>query len=187
MKQTLRSPRKMIGAAAKILISAIVLLFMGLQSLNFFYFVFPADQWFYAFLGFGLTSGGVILYLLMFKLDAEGSNFKRTLAACMMIICVIGEILTAGFGMQVEGLQKLGYELAQSDYDFMILAVQALALFHGLALIAYFSGDDIAELFGDDDGDRDYRKKQARPAYANDTKGVAADGRGQDFTDPLQR
>jgi hypothetical protein len=173
----------MIGVAAKILVSGIVLLFLGLQSLNFFYFVFPTDQWFYAYLGFGLTSGGVILYLLMFKLDSDNSKFKKTVAVSMMVICVIGEILTAGFGMQIEGLQKLGYTMSESDYDFMILAVQLLALLHGIALIAYFSGDDIAELFDDDDQDgvpnyrdKDWRKRpqQQTHAFASDEK--APDG-----------
>jgi len=171
------TPKKMLGGGAKIILVAVVLLFLGLQSLNFFEFVFPADQWYYAYLGFGLTSVGVIFYLVVFKNDAD-TPMKRTIAAVMMIVCVIGELLTAGFGMQVEGFQNLGYSLTQDEFQFMIIAVQIMALAHGLALVLYFAGDDLFTLFRDDDGDGvpnivdpDYRRTPT-PVMASETESI---------------
>lgn len=148
----LNNPKKMIASGAKILLVMVVMAFLGLHSFNFFQFTFPADQWYYAFLGFGLTSGGVVIYLLMFKWE-QGTKLQKTIALIMLVVSVIGELLTAGFGMQVEGLKNAGYTLTEEDFQFMILAVQMLGLFHGVAILIYFAGNDIARLFADDDGD----------------------------------
>jgi len=163
------TPKKMLGGGAKVILVFVVLAFLGLQSLNFFEFTFPADQWYYAYLGFGLTSGGVVFYLAIFKMDAD-TKMKSTIAAVMMVVCVIGELLTAGFGMQVEGWRNLGFEMTADDFKFMILAVQVMALFHGFALILYYAGDDLVALFQDEDGDGipniidpDYRRNGQRP------------------------
>lgn len=164
------TPKKMIGTGTKIILAGVVLAFLGLQSLNFFEFTFPADQWFYAYLGFGLTSGGVVGYLIVFMNDAD-TNLRKTVSVVMLVVCVIGELLTAGFGMQVEGWNNLGYELTADDFRFMIIAVQILGLAHGLALLFYYAGDKIFELFQDEDGDGvpnlidpDYRHNGQKPA-----------------------
>jgi len=173
------TPRKFVGAGAKIILAGVVLAFLGLQSINFFTFTFPPEQWFYAYLGFGLTSGGVIGYLVIFKNDAD-THLKKTIAVVMLGVCVVGEILTAGFGMQVEALGKAGYSMTASDFKFMIMAVQALGLLHGLALLFYYAGDQIIELFQDDDKDgipnaidRDWkpRKAGAMASEVNPTNG----------------
>lgn len=165
------TPKKMIGASVKILLVAVVLMFLGLQSINFFSFTFPEDQWYYAYLGFGMTSGGVIAYLIIFLSDAD-TPMKQTIALGMLAVCVIGELATAGFGMQVEAWRNSGLEMSASDFRFMIIAVQILGLFHGLALLFYFAGDRIIKMFQDDDrdgipnfADRDYHQDRM---YAND-------------------
>jgi hypothetical protein len=144
--------KKIFGFGVKMLLAAVVILFMGLQSLNFFTFVFPADQWYYAYLGFGLTSGAVIGYLIIFATDSD-SPLKKVIAMSMMAISLLGELATAGYGMQLEAQIKSGLVLTQTDYDFMILAVKLLGMAHGIALIAYFAGDKIVEAMGDADGD----------------------------------
>lgn len=148
----LSNPKKMIAAGAKVILVAVVMAFLGLHSFNFFQFTFPPDQWYYAFLGFGLTSGGVVIYLLMFKWE-QGTKMQKTISLIMLVVSVIGELLTAGFGMQVEGLKNAGYTMTSDDYKLMILVIQGLGLFHGVALLIYFAGNDIARLFADDDGD----------------------------------
>jgi len=88
----------------------------------------------------------------------------------MLIICVGGELLTAGFGMQVETFANGGFTLTQDDFKFMVIVVQILGLAHGLAMLLYFAGDQIFELFQDEDKDgipnlfdRDYLPRSPRP------------------------
>ena len=156
--------KKLIGSGIKITIALVVLAFLGIKSLDFFYFTTPADQFYYAWLGFGLTGGGLIAYLFIFMWDAD-TPLKKTVAIVMLGICLLGELATAGFGLQIDAWQKGGYELAQSDFDLMVRAVQLLGFAHALALLAYVAGDQLAEAFGDEDGDgvpnfadRDYKR-----------------------------
>lgn len=144
--------KKLFGFVAKVIVSIVVLLFLGLHSLNFFQFTFPDDQWFYAYLGFGLTSGGVILYLIMFMTDSD-TPLKKFISIGMLGVSVIGELATAGFGMQIESLKSAGFALTESDFKLMIIGVQLLSLFHAFAMIAYVAGDKIIQAFQDDDGD----------------------------------
>ncbi len=144
--------KKYIGAGIKIFIAAVVFAFLGLKSLNFFTFTTPADQWFYAYLGFGLTGGGVIAYLLVFMWDAD-TELKKTVAIVMLVICIVGELATAGFGLQIDTWEKIGYQMTESDFSAMILAVQLLGFAHAAALIVYTAGDAIGNAFGDDDKD----------------------------------
>lgn len=137
---------KLLGGAAKIGIALVVLFYLGLQSLNFFTFVFPAEQVFYAYLGFGLTGGGLLCYLAVFKWSAE-TDLQKTVAMVMIFVCAIGELATAGFGMQVEAWKALGMSLTADDLDMMINAVRVLALFHALALIFDFVGDGLLGFF----------------------------------------
>ena len=159
--------KRLFGFAAKIIVSVTVLAFLGLHSLNFFQFTFPPEQWFYSYLGFGLTSGGVILYLVMFMTESD-TVLKRFIAITMLAVSLIGELATAGFGMQIESWRTAGYALTESDFQFMIIGVQILSLCHGLAMVAYFAGDKIITAFADDDKDgipnafdKDYRPKSA--------------------------
>jgi len=93
--------KRLFGWASAVVISVIVLAFLGLHSLTFFQFTFPEDQFFYAYLGFGLTSGGVVGYLVML-ITISDTPLKKFIALIMLSVSVIGELLTAGFGMRVE-------------------------------------------------------------------------------------
>lgn len=164
--------KKFFGYAAMVVISVIVLFFLGLHSLSFFEFTFPDSQSFYAYLGFGLTSGGVVAYLVML-VTVSDTPLKKGIAITMLSISIVGELLTAGFGMQVEAWKTASFQLTQKDFSFMILSVQILALFHGLALIGHFAGDAIATAFGDDDKDgtpnafdSDYKRKPVMTVHA---------------------
>jgi hypothetical protein len=172
--------KKYIGAAIKIVIAAVVIAFLGLKSLDFFTFTTPAEQWYYAYLGFGLTGGGVIAYLLIFMWDAD-TDLKKTVAMVMLAICIIGELTTAGFGLQIDAWEKIGYQPNDSDFAAMVLAVQLLGFAHAAALVIYTAGDAIGKAFGDEDKDGvpnfldpDYKKgkgsnqpRPQQPMHAN--------------------
>ena len=172
MKNKKFSPRSAIGMVTKVVVIAAVLMFLGVQSYAFFGFIFPDDKWYVAMLGFGLTSGGVVAYLIMLKTDAK-TPLQKTVAAFMMAVSLIGEMATAAFGMQIEGWREMGYTMTSSEFDWMIIVITGLGILHGLASVVYIAGEDIAELFADEDGDgipnfadKDYTKKQR--AYAED-------------------
>lgn len=148
----MNSVKNIAGYAASLLVAIIVLAFLGLHSLSFFEFTFPADQSFYAYLGFGLTSGGVVLYLVML-LTISQTPLKKFIVISMLCVSVVGEILTAMFGMRVEAWKASGFALSQEDLDMMVLAVGILGGLHGLALIGHFGGDAIYKAFQDEDGD----------------------------------
>jgi len=142
--------KKIIAMILKVLLAAVVLIFLGTESIGFFSFVFPPEKWYMAYTGFGLTSLSFLIYLYLFVYDSD-SDLKRVVSLIMMGVGLIGELVTAGFGMQVEAWSQSGYAMTNSDIDFMVLAVQALMLFHGIALIAYWVGDSIANAFKKDD------------------------------------
>ena len=144
--------KKFFASAFKFAIGAAVLLFLGLESLNFFTYTAPADQPYYAYLGFALTSGAFIGYLLIFMWDAD-TSLKKFIALTMMAVCLAGELATAGFGMRINAWQKNGFILTETDFDTMLLFVQALGFAHGIALVGYFAGDQIIQAFKDDDND----------------------------------
>ena len=130
----------------KVTLAGVVLVFLGSESIAFFTFIFPADQWFMAYTGFGLTSGAFLVYLFLFLKNAK-TDLQKTVAIIMMFVGIGGELATAGFGMQVEAWDKQGWVMAQSDFDFMVLAVRGLMFAHALALLAYSFGDEIMTAF----------------------------------------
>ena len=144
--------KKYIGAAFKIVIALVVIAFLGLRSLDFFYFITPPEQFYYAYLGFGLTGGGVIAYLVIFLWDAD-SPLKKAVAIGMLFFCVLGELVTAGFGLKINAWKAAGYQLTNAQFESMILAIQAFGLIHATALILYVAGDPIIWAFQDEDGD----------------------------------
>jgi hypothetical protein len=144
--------KKFIGSGFKIAIALTVLAFLGMKSLDFFTFTTPADESYYAWLGFGLTGGGVIAYLIIFLWDAD-TALKKAIAITMLGICVIGELATAGFGLQINAWQKNGLQLTNEAFETMVFAVQLLGFAHAMALIGYVAGDAIIYAFQDDDGD----------------------------------
>jgi hypothetical protein len=151
-KENKMTVKGFVGAGFKIVIALVVIAFLGLKSLDFFYFVTPADQFYYAYLGFGLTGGGVIAYLVIFLWDAN-TPLKKSIAISMLAFCVLGELASAGFGLQINAWRAGGYALAESDFNSMILVIQLLGFVHAMALIGYVAGDPIMTAFGDHDGD----------------------------------
>lgn len=148
----MNSVKGFVGAGFKVVIALVVILFLGLKSLDFFYFVTPADQWYYAYLGFGLTGGGVIAYLIIFLWDAD-TPLKKSIAISMLAFCVLGELASAGFGLQINAWKAGGYALTDADFNWMVIVIQILGFVHAGALIGYVAGDPIMEAFGDEDGD----------------------------------
>lgn len=144
--------KRFIGKIVEFVLGAIVLVYLGLHTINFFVFTFPPEQQYLAWLGFGLTGGALIGYLLIFLWVAD-TNLKKTIALIMMVVSGIGEILAAGFGMTIEAWSRMGWQMTQQDFDTMLLAIRALAFAHAFALVAYIAGDKIGELLGDHDGD----------------------------------
>ena len=176
MKLTKLHPKELIGVGFEALIAVVVAAFLALNSFRFWEWTFPPEQWYFAYLGFGLTGGAAIGYLVIFLWRAH-TSLRQTISLVMLIICIIGELLTAGFGIQVEIWKKAGYVLTQDNFNFMTMVVQILGFIHSVAILAYYAGDRIAEMFGDDDRDgipnyrdKDYKKgSNQRPAYAKDT------------------
>jgi hypothetical protein len=144
--------KKYIGLAFKFALGIVVLAFLGLRSLDFFYFVTPPDEWYYAYLGFGLTGGGVIAYLIIFLWEAD-TELKKAVSIGMLLFCIAGELVTAGFGLRINAWRAGGFQMQNSDFESMILAIQLLGFFHAAALVLYVAGDPIREAFGDHDGD----------------------------------
>lgn len=144
--------KKFFSSALKFVLIGVVGAFLALHSINLFRFVFPVDQQYLAWLGFGLTGLGAIAYLLMFLW--EGSTvLQRSVSLGMAFVCSIGEVLAAIFGMQIESWRKAGFALTESDFQTMLMVVGLLSVAHFFALITYFAGDRIGELFSDDDRD----------------------------------
>lgn len=156
--------KKITGFVLKFAVAVVVLAFLGLHSINFFMFVFPTDQEYYAWLGFGLTGGGAVSYLVVFLWEAD-TVLRKWISLAIAGLSGVGEILTALFGMRVEAWTRAGFAMTETDFDYMLLAVGLLALAHAAALAGYFAGDKIAELFGDEDGDGtpNYRDKDYKP------------------------
>ena len=128
-------------------IAGMVLAFLGMHSLNFFQFTFPGDQQLYAYLGFGMTGGAFIGYIVIFKTLAN-TEMKKYVSISMIALCLIGELATAGFGMQLAGYKEAGLTFTAEDIDMMIWAIRLLGVVHGIALVLEFVGDDILKAFG---------------------------------------
>lgn len=163
--------KQWIGTFLKILLAGVVIAFEVSQSLEFFSFVYPPDKWYEAYLGLGLTSGAMLIYMYLFAFDGK-SSLQRTLSLIMMVVSILASITVAGFGMQVEAWRKAGIVMTESDITFMIMAIRLLLFVHGGVLAMYFTGDKIVAALGDDDGDGvpnfvdpDYRewKRQHKP------------------------
>ena len=147
-----RQIKKLFGGGIKIGIGGVVAAFLGMHSLNFFQFTFPADQVFFAWLGFGLTGGAAIGYLILFIVDAD-TPIKIVVSFSVMVVSVLGELATAFYGIQIETWKKIGFTLTETDYKNMLFVVLLLGLVHAIALILYTAGDKALWMFGDADKD----------------------------------
>ena len=174
--------KQWIGLFLKLGLAAVVIAFEVTQSIEFFTFVYPEDKWYMAYLGLGLTSGAMLIYMYIFAFDAK-TNLQKMLSLVMMIASIFGAIASAGFGMQVEAWKKSGLSMSASDIDFMVLAIRLLLFVHAGVLALYFTGDKIVAVLGDDDGDGvpniidpDYKRwkqqQRGKVAYASETKQV---------------
>ncbi len=168
-----KSPKDLIGMFFEALLVLLVAIFLGINSYRFWAWIFPDQQWYLAPLGFSLTGGAAIVYLIIFAWRANTPT-KKTIALGMIVFCMIGELVTVGFGFQIEAWTRTGYKPTPQDLDFMKLVIQILGLAHSLAILVYYLGDRIAEMFGDEDGDgvpnyrdRDYRGRTNRDGNAN--------------------
>lgn len=181
--------KKWIGAVLKGLLIAVVLFFTATESINFFLFIFPAEQWYMAYTGFGLTIGAFVVYAYLFLNDAD-TSLKKTVALIMIIVGILGELLTAGYGMQIQAWKTAGWVMTESDANFMIIIVRIMIFVHAAALLFYSFGEQVIHAFDDDDGDgtpnivdrRDNRKNSTRVenlpapvALAAETKAEALD------------
>lgn len=152
MKQKSKLAR-FFGNIALYVITGGVMLFLGKHSLNFFTMSFTGSDEIYAWLGLLLTSGGAVLWLVVF-IGLADTVIRKGTAIIMMVIAAIGEFLTAGFDMYVNTLLANGaFAFQPEEIKMMATAVAALGLLTGFALIAYTAGDAIVEAFKDDDGD----------------------------------
>jgi hypothetical protein len=171
---------KWFGVILKVVLATVCAVFIGSESFAFFSFVFPADKWYLAYTGFGLTMGAFLVYLFLLLKDAE-SPLQKLIALLMMGVGLAGELATAGFGMAIEGWSKLGWQPAPEDYDFMILVIRIAMGIHGVALVSYSFGDQIIELMGDHDGD-------GTPNYADpDYKPAPKKNKSSGFRWPWQK
>ena len=130
------------AGAGKVIIALTVLAFLGLHTLNFFAWTFPDEQAIYRPLGFGLTCGAFIAYILIFKFMAK-TDLQKFVSMSMILICGIGELAAAGFGMQVEAYTNAGIAFTKEEIDIMIWAIRILGGVHAVALVLDFIGDDI--------------------------------------------
>lgn len=183
-------PKKLLANAMKWGLIGVVAAFTALLSYGFWQWTFPPERWYFALLGFGLTGGGTVVYLAMLMWD-ENTSLRNTIALVMLVVSIVGEIVTAGYGIKIESWTRAGITPTQQDYDFMQVAVQGLLLFHFMAIIVYFAGDRIAELFRDEDGDgipnyrdRDYKPNKSSNNHARvpqDAPRIHQDVRGGNF------
>ena len=144
--------KQLIGSFAELAIIIVVAAYLAINSLDFWIFVTPPDKPLVAYLGFGLTGGGMICYLAILMWRAD-TNLKKFIAIGMLAVCTIGELLTAGFGMQIEGWKKIGLTFTAEEFATMTNVIQILALLHAAAMIAMIAGDALARALGDDDKD----------------------------------
>ena len=127
-----------------------VLIFLASHSLSFFKFTFTAQNQIYSWLGLLLTSGGAIGWLVVFETLAK-TNLRRGIALTMMVVGILGEMATAVFDMQYSAQYGTGFQFKVEELNQMTMLVGILGALTGLALIMFFSGDNIIEAFTKDE------------------------------------
>lgn len=127
-----------------------VLLFLGKHSLNFFTLTFRGGDELFAWVGLLLTSVGAISWMIVFKWLAE-TNIQRLTALLMTVVALLGEFVTASFDIYINGLQVENFQFTPDEIRMMSYVVALLGLLAGIALAAYFVGDDVIKSFQDKD------------------------------------
>lgn len=138
---------EILGWAMGVGLFAVVLGFLGLHSLNAFYFIFKGEQEYLAFLGFGMTGGAMIVYLVKLVNSQKASNLKRVIYFVMLMVCGTGEVLTSLFGMKLGAAESGTYVLPQETVNTFFLLVQGLGFLHFFAIVGELAGEQIAEMF----------------------------------------
>lgn len=129
-----------------------VLAFLAVHSINLFGFVFPPEQQYLRYLGFTLTGLAAIAYLFMFLFKAK-TTLQKVVTLAMTVVCSLGEVLAALFGMQIEAWKKANLQMTEQDFQSMLMVIGILAIAHFLAFVLYYAGDRIIAVLKDEDGD----------------------------------
>lgn len=141
------SAGEIVGWIGGMALFAVVLGFLALHSLNAFAFIFKDSQEYLAFLGFGMTGGAAIVYLVKLVFSQNATNLKKVVYFLMMMICGTGEVLTALFGMKLSAAETAQYIIPQATIDTFFTMVQGLAFLHFLAIVTELAGDTIFVMF----------------------------------------
>lgn len=139
------------GTGAEVIIYLVVMGFLFTESMNFFYFAFPPEQQNVAWLGLGLTGGGMIAYFVILKSGRADTDLKKAITLSMIVLCTLGELATAGYGTQIESLKNAGLAITADGIKTFVLVIRILGLVHAVAMIGFLGGDDIAAIFEDKD------------------------------------
>lgn len=140
--------KKGLAFVGKLVLAVGMFLYLGKHSLNFFSFTFRGEDVLYSYLGLLTTSGGVLVWLLIF-MDAE-SAIEVTTAFVMLGVSLLGEFLVAGFDMYMNAVGGLeGKQFKPEELRSMIIVVAALALLHGLALVVHQIGEKVVRVWNE--------------------------------------
>ena len=94
------------GTGAEVIIYLVVMGFLFTESMNFFYFAFPPEQQNVAWLGLGLTGGGMIAYFIILKSGRADTDLKKAIILFMIAVCTLGELATAHHRLIATHLEK---------------------------------------------------------------------------------
>lgn len=142
-----KSGGEILAMILSVLTALVVAAYFVIHTLNFFDFAFPSEQTFYKYLGFGLTGGGFVAYLVKLKYGAK-TTLSAIVCVIMIVVCGVGELVAFGFGLQVETYRKEGITFTPEDIVMMVRFIQVLGFLHGAALVAEYFGGDVVNAFG---------------------------------------
>lgn len=143
--------KKTLGQVAGLFAAAVVFSFLALLSWQFFTFIFQGDFQYYAPLAFGLTGGSALLAVIIIKSGHADTKIRKVAALAMLLVGTVGELITAGYGVQVEGLLKQGITTTTLEMtNAMANTIKALGFVHALILFAFYLYDDINAWFADE-------------------------------------
>lgn len=123
------------------LISVALLLYAGSRSLAFIQMTLPPDQQITGFLALGATSGGAIMWLLVFMFYAQGLGQKIT-SATMIAIDLLGEFALFAIDTMLEsGKSGLTGQLTEGDITMVVVGLSGLIFANIVAGFAFHLTD----------------------------------------------
>jgi hypothetical protein len=123
------------------LISGALLLYAGSRSLAFIQLTLPPDQQITGFLALGATSGGAIMWLLVFMFYAQGLGQKIT-SALMIGIDLLGEFALFFIDTMLEsGQSGLTAKLTEGDITMVVVGLSGLIFANIVAGFAFHLTD----------------------------------------------